>query len=315
MKSRQWKIFWNIKFLEPQWCHSYKQHSTTIRLNHPDKNNFAKKYNSTVHFDLISKQSHSGNNVSSFQITPFQWAKEKKRYSPVYWSHNASRFYPFGWCYKGQVHNLCTTQSCAWETVDALTESLGTLTVSGSPNKFQLTIRLTFWCPSVGCSSSWREYGWEPWNSQYTNASPSCQQFSVGLCSRTGDVGWLFYKWCKFDIAEDPRKTAEAASCHQFECEVNESGIWNAKADGELFGLGKSADIDQMDGNPEEDELLAECMQNACECSFHDWCYLHCHDCGTPISAFFFFESDLLCLRAMPYVTHDHLPRKKIKEH
>ena len=26
---------------------------------------------------------------------------------------------------------------------------------------------------------------------------------------------------------------------------------------------------------------------------------------------FLFFESDLLCSRAMPYVTHDHLPRKK----
>jgi hypothetical protein len=30
---------------------------------------------------------------------------------------------------------------------------------------------------------------------------------------------------------------------------------------------------------------------------------------------FFFFESDLLCLWAMPYVTHDHLPRKNWKEH
>ena len=73
-----------------------------------------------------------------------------------------------------------------------------------------------------------------------------------------------------FDIAEDPSETAEAASRRQFECEVNEFGIWNAKADGELFGLGESADIDQMDGNPEEDELLAELMQNACECSFRD---------------------------------------------
>ena len=76
-----------------------------------------------------------------------------------------------------------------------------------------------------------------------------------------------------FDIAEDPNEVSEAASRRQFEHDANEFGIWNAKADGELFGLGESADIDEMGGNPEEDELLAELMQNACECWF---CDRHC---------------------------------------
>jgi len=73
-----------------------------------------------------------------------------------------------------------------------------------------------------------------------------------------------------FDIAEDPNEVSEAASRRQFECEANKFGIWNAKADGELFGFGESADIDKMGGNPEEDELLVELMQNVCECWFHD---------------------------------------------
>ena len=73
-----------------------------------------------------------------------------------------------------------------------------------------------------------------------------------------------------FDIAEDPNEVSEAASRRQFEHDANEFGIWNAKADGELFGLGESADIDEMGGNPEEDELLAELMQIACECWFCD---------------------------------------------
>ena len=33
--------------------------------------------------------------------------------------------------------------------------------------------------------------------------------------------------------------------------------------------------------------------------------------CGSETNAFFFFDSNLLCSRAKPYVTHDHLPRKK----
>ena len=63
-----------------------------------------------------------------------------------------------------------------------------------------------------------------------------------------------------FDIAEDPNEVSEAASHCQFERKANKFRIWNVKADGELFGLGESADIDKMGGNPEEDELLAELM-------------------------------------------------------
>lgn len=76
-----------------------------------------------------------------------------------------------------------------------------------------------------------------------------------------------------FDIAKNPNEVSEAASRRQFEHDANEFRIWSAKADGELFGLGDSVDIDKMGGNPEEDELLAELMQNACECWF---CYQHC---------------------------------------
>jgi len=68
-----------------------------------------------------------------------------------------------------------------------------------------------------------------------------------------------------FDIAEDPDEVAEAASRCRFEREVDEFGTWNPAADGEEFGLGGSESIDWPGFNPEEDELLAELMQNACE--------------------------------------------------
>jgi hypothetical protein len=84
-----------------------------------------------------------------------------------------------------------------------------------------------------------------------------------------------------FDIAQDPNEASEAALRRQFEREANEFGMWNAKADGDLFGLGESVNIDEMSGNPEEDELLAELMQNACECWFRDRQDLHFHHGGT----------------------------------
>jgi hypothetical protein len=68
-----------------------------------------------------------------------------------------------------------------------------------------------------------------------------------------------------FDIAEDPYEAAEAASHSQFEREVDEFGTWNPAADAEEFGLCGSESIGGPNFNPEEDELLTELMQSACE--------------------------------------------------
>jgi hypothetical protein len=68
-----------------------------------------------------------------------------------------------------------------------------------------------------------------------------------------------------FEIADDPDQVAKAAARRHFENTVDDFGLWNGEADGEAFRPGDSAEADELGGDPEEDELLAEVMQNACE--------------------------------------------------
>jgi hypothetical protein len=53
-----------------------------------------------------------------------------------------------------------------------------------------------------------------------------------------------------FDIADDPDEAAQVAARRNFEHHADK------------FGLCNSAEINGLGGDPEEDELLAEAMQN-----------------------------------------------------
>ena len=154
-KSRQWKIFWNIKFQELQWCHSYKQHSATILLNHPDKNNFVK--NRTQQYTLILSQNRAtwATMPWAFESLPSSEPKKRKKthlstdpimHLDFILSDDATK------SSAQSVHHtiLCLRNSGCFDRVTSNTHSRW----------------LTFWYQSVGCSSGWREYVWEPWNSR-----------------------------------------------------------------------------------------------------------------------------------------------------
>jgi hypothetical protein len=93
--------------------------------------------------------------------------------------------------------------------------------------------------------------------------------FSRGLQAPTAaeQEMWQNYEinGADFDIADDPDQLAEVAARRRFENDADEFGLWNPEADGEDFVFSNATEIDGLGGDPEEDELLAEVMRNACK--------------------------------------------------
>lgn len=109
-------------------------------------------------------------------------------------------------------------------------------------------------------------------------------QEAVSLLASSGDTGgrnkvseaerrmWAEYDTGGgeyLDIAEDAHMVEDREARRRYDRDVGDFGLWN-----EEFDIGK----DDLCGDPEEDDMLAEAMQNACESQRFVNFYATCND-------------------------------------